>query len=129
LVRHFINKYSAKTGKQIKETSQKVMKQLIEYNWPGNIRELENIIERAVIICDGNRITMGSWIPENHTGEDKTLLTLEENERQHIIRALKTTNWRISGEKGAAKLLGMKRTTLQARMKKLGIERPEQEHY
>jgi PAS domain S-box-containing protein len=129
LVRHFINKYSAKTGKQIKETSQKVMDRLMEYNWPGNIRELENIIERAVIICDGNRITMGSWIPENHTGEDKTLLTLEENERQHIIRALKTTNWRISGEKGAAKLLGMKRTTLQARMKKLGIERPEQEHY
>jgi transcriptional regulator with GAF, ATPase, and Fis domain len=125
LVRHFINKYSAKTGKQIKETSQKVMDRLMEYNWPGNIRELENIIERAVIICDGNRITMGGWIPENHNGADNTLLTLEENERQHIIRALKTTRWRISGEKGAARLLGMKRTTLQARMKKLGIERPD----
>jgi len=125
LVRHFIHKYSGKTGKQIKETSQKVMDSLIEYNWPGNIRELENIIERAVIVCDGNRITMGSWIPENHKSAENTLLTLEENERQHILRALKTTNWRVSGEKGAAKLLGMKRTTLQARMKKLGIERPE----
>jgi PAS domain S-box-containing protein len=125
LVKHFINKFSAKTGKQIKETSQKVMDRLMEYNWPGNVRELENIIERAVVICDGSRITMGSWIPENHTNAANTLLTLEENERKHILRALKATNWKVSGEKGAARLLGMKRTTLQARMKKLGIERPD----
>jgi transcriptional regulator with GAF, ATPase, and Fis domain len=125
LVRHFISKYSAKTGKQFKETSQKVMDRLMDYNWPGNIRELENIIERAVIVCEGNRITMGNWIPENHKGDDNTLLTLEENERKHILRALKTTNWRVSGKRGAARLLGMKRTTLQARMKKLGIERPD----
>ena len=125
LVRHFIEKYSAKTGKQIKETTQRVMDKLIAYDWPGNIRELENIIERAVVICDGNRLAMGDWMPEKQNHKPDGLVTLEENERRHILRALKATNWRVSGEKGAAKILGMKRTTLQARMKKLGIDRPD----
>ncbi len=124
LINHFIKKYAAKTGRQIKETSQKVMDRLVEYDWPGNIRELENIIERAVILSNNGRITIGSWIPENKKMVQKNILTLEENERQHILKALKATNWRVSGEKGAAKLLDMKRTTLEARMKKLGITRP-----
>jgi transcriptional regulator of acetoin/glycerol metabolism len=97
----------------------------MEYDWPGNIRELENIIERAVILSNNGRITIGSWIPENKKMVQKTILTLEENERQHILKALKATNWRVSGEKGAAKLLDMKRTTLEARMKKLGIKKPQ----
>jgi PAS domain S-box-containing protein len=125
LINHFIKKYAAKTGRQIKETSQKVMDRLMEYDWPGNIRELENIIERAVILSNNGRITIGSWIPENKKMVQKTILTLEENERQHILKALKATNWRVSGEKGAAKLLDMKRTTLEARMKKLGIKKPQ----
>jgi PAS domain S-box-containing protein len=124
LINYFIKKYAAKTGRQIKETSQKVLDRLMEYDWPGNIRELENIIERAVILGNNGRITIGSWIPENKKMVQKTILTLEENERQHILRALKATNWRVSGEKGAARLLDMKRTTLEARMKKLGITRP-----
>ena len=125
LINHFIKKYAAKTGRQIKETSQKVMDRLMEYDWPGNIRELENVIERAIILSNNGRITIGSWIPENKKMVQNTILTLEENERQHILRALNATNWRVSGEKGAAKLLGMKRTTLEARMKKLGITRPQ----
>ncbi len=125
LVGHFIEKYSAKTGKQIHETSQKVMDRLMAYDWPGNIRELENIIERAVVISEGTKLTTGSWIPEKQRNEPDGMMTLEENERRHILRALKSTNWRVSGDQGAAKILGIKRTTLQARMKKLGIERPE----
>ena len=125
LVHHFVKKYSTKTGRQIKETSEKVLKNLTEYNWPGNVRELENIIERAVILCSGSRLVYGSWVPVNKINSSNEILTLEENERNHIIKALEATNWRVSGEKGAAKLLDMKRTTLESRMKKLGISRPK----
>ncbi len=125
LVHYFVKKYASKTGRQIKETSEKVIKSLMEYNWPGNVRELENIIERAVVLCTGNRLISGDWIPENKVGLGTKIPTLEENERNHILKALESTNWRISGEKGAAKLLGMKRTTLESRMKKLGINRPK----
>ncbi|MCF8363825.1 MAG: sigma 54-interacting transcriptional regulator [Prolixibacteraceae bacterium] len=124
LVHFFIKKYASKTGRQIKETSEKVLKSLSEYHWPGNVRELENIIERAVVLCTGKRLIYGDWIPENKIGAGLNFQTLEENERAHILKALETTNWRISGEKGAAKLLDMKRTTLESRMKKLGINRP-----
>ncbi len=125
LVRYFIKKYATKTGRPVSEISQKVVEQLVQYDWPGNIRELENIIERAVILCEGGRIKAGSWIPTFQSAADSTLSTLEESERQHILKALQKTNWRISGENGAATLLNIKRSTLQARMKKLGIQRPQ----
>lgn len=124
LVNYFVKKYAAKTGRQIKETSEKVLKSLMEYNWPGNVRELENIIERAVVLCTGPRLVFGTWVPENKLTTSHEILTLEENERIHILKALETTRWRVSGEKGAARLLGMNRTTLESRMKKLGITRP-----
>ncbi|MCF8360842.1 MAG: sigma 54-interacting transcriptional regulator [Prolixibacteraceae bacterium] len=124
LVHFFVKRYASKTGRQIKETSEKVLKSLSEYHWPGNVRELENIIERAVVLCTGKRLIYGDWIPENKIGGGLKLQTLKENERNHILKALETTNWRISGEKGAAKLLDMKRTTLESRMNKLGINRP-----
>ena len=95
----------------------------MDYNWPGNVRELENIIERAVVLCTGRRLVYGDWIPENKVGSGTKISTLEENERNHILNALEATNWLVSGEKGAANLLGMKRTTLESRMKKLGITR------
>ena len=125
LVRYFIKKYSIKTGRPVSEISQKVVDQLVQYDWPGNIRELENIIERAVILCEGGRIKAGSWIPTFQSAADSTLSTLEDSEREHILKALQKTNWRISGENGAATLLNIKRSTLQARMKKLGIQRPQ----
>jgi PAS domain S-box-containing protein len=121
LVQFFIKKYATKIGRKISKTSEKVMKALVDYDWPGNVRELENIIERAVILCMGNRLTPGSWLPDKKKTVQADMITLEENEKIHIQKALQLTNGRISGENGAAKLLGMKRTTLEARMKKLGI--------
>jgi transcriptional regulator of acetoin/glycerol metabolism len=98
---------------------------LTEYSWPGNVRELENIIERAVITNEGNKLNLNDVLPKGvsvHSPENE-FQTLEELEKEHIIKILETTNWKVSGEKGAAKILGLKRTTLEARMKKLGIEK------
>ena len=122
LVNHFVQKYSTKIGKRIDTVSQKVMGRLQAYHWPGNVRELENIVERAVIVCQGACLKVGDWLPQKDAPPDLSeLTTLEEAEKAHILRALESTNWRVSGDKGAAKILGVKRTTLEARMKKLGI--------
>ncbi len=125
LTRYFLRKYAAKTGRDIKEVSQKVMDRLLAYHWPGNIRELENIIERAVVVCEGDKLTTGSWMPQPYNGAEPAIPTLKENERALILRALEKTNWKVSGENGAARLLDIKRTTLEARMQKLGIHRPK----
>jgi hypothetical protein len=110
--------------------SPETMSALCEYDWPGNIRELQNLIERAVTLCTGpvlrvpvrdlhhRTITMPS---NGHTGQHQTL---EEAERAHILQTLKNTKWVVGGPKGAASRLGMNRSTLQFRMKKLGIVRP-----
>ncbi|MBD3224518.1 MAG: PAS domain S-box protein [Caldithrix sp.] len=123
LVNYFIQKFAAKIGKSIKETSQAFMNRLMAYDWPGNIRELQNIVERAVILSEDGRIKQTSLIPDSSMPQQDHITSLRENERQHILRALKATNWRVSGERGAAKLLDIKRTTLEARMKKLEIHR------
>lgn len=127
LVKHFCQKHEGKIGKKINNVSPAVMKVLMEYNWPGNIRELENIIERALILSKGDTLEYGDWLPMPKEDDIKTssdkLLPLEEMERQHIIAALEKTNWKVSGEKGAAKILGLNPTTLEARMKKMGIAR------
>jgi len=88
------------------------------------VRELENVIERAVIISTKNKLEIGDAIPKKRRSITDEAVTLAENERQHILKILEHTNWRISGEKGAAKILEINRTTLEARMKKLGIVRP-----
>ena len=93
---------------------------------PGNIRELEHVIERAVILSEGLELEPIDWLSPaagKVSGSGKAL-TLEEMEQQHIRDVLEQTNWRISGDKGAAAILGLKPTTLEARMKKLGISRP-----
>ncbi|MBD3386209.1 PAS domain-containing protein [candidate division KSB1 bacterium] len=125
LVQHFIKKYTTKTGKTVGETSQKFMQQLMSYDWPGNVRELENIIERAVILSEDERIRASDWIPSPRPDSDHCITSLAENEREHILKTLQATNWRLGGENGAAKLLKIKRTTLQSRMKKLGIKRAQ----
>jgi DNA-binding NtrC family response regulator/ligand-binding sensor domain-containing protein len=124
LVNHFVNEYSTKIGRKIETVSQTIINTLQIYHWPGNVRELENIIERALITGEGKKLTLSDWLPkqEIHINSDE-FLTIHENERQHIIKALEKTDWRISGENGAAKILGIKRTTLEARMKKLDIQR------
>ncbi len=125
LVQHFCLKYGSKFGKQIGAVPQKVVDALMNYHWPGNVRELENVIERAVIISKGTKLNLGDSLPKAMgVPKSEKITTLAESQRDQIFKALDATNWRVSGDKGAAKLLGMKRTTLEARMKKLNIQRP-----
>lgn len=124
LVKYFVMRYGAKLRKNIERIPQTTMDSLLAYSWPGNIRELENLIERAVILSEGVQLEAGKWLPQQGSGPSESRIsTMDELERQHIVEVLDHTGWRVSGEKGAAKLLGMKPTTLEARMKKLGIKR------
>ena len=125
LVKHFCQKHEGKIGVKIKDVPKKVMDGLMTYDWPGNIRELENIIERAMILSSDGILEYGDWIPtEKISSNGKSAASkLEDLERNHIIETLNKTGWKVSGEKGAAKILGLNPTTLEARMKKLGIKR------
>jgi formate hydrogenlyase transcriptional activator len=122
LVRYFTQKYARRLNKHIASISQETMEVLIRYAWPGNVRELENLIERAVILTRGSTLD----IPRSDiqsVAEMPGTLTLEDAERDHIRRALEQSDWVVGGRDGAAVRLGMKRTTLQSKMKKLGIVR------
>jgi formate hydrogenlyase transcriptional activator len=128
LVKHFVKKYEGKMGKEITNVPAKVIDALMLYDWPGNIRELENLIERGLILSRGNTLEYGSWVPSvkissNDSAGKPIPQKLDDIEKKHIITILEKTNWKVSGEKGAAKILGLNATTLEARMKKLGIER------
>src|SRR3989454_576719 len=124
LVGYFAKRYGAKMGKKIETIPQTTIQALQSYSWPGNVRELENVIERAVILSQGPQLDLGEWLPKPGVAHvELRVATLEEMERAHILEALERTGWRVSGERGAAKLLGLKPTTLEARMKKLGITR------
>ncbi|GIX47535.1 MAG: hypothetical protein KatS3mg131_1746 [Candidatus Tectimicrobiota bacterium] len=124
LVRHFVQKFSRQLGKRIDTIAPRALEALQAYPWPGNVRELEHLIERAVILSPGPRLELGDWLPRSRLPAAR-FPTLAECERDHILAALEQTGWRVSGERGAAKLLGLKPTTLEARMKKLGIRRPK----
>ena len=125
LVKHFCQKYEAKIGKKITDVPAKTMDALMEYDWPGNIRELENIIERALILSSNGVLAYGDWLPASKQNKTAKVVhqKLDDVEKQHILDVLNKTNWKVSGEKGAAKILGLNPTTLEARMKKLGIKR------
>jgi formate hydrogenlyase transcriptional activator len=132
LVRYFAQKYARRMKKPIDTIPAKAMTALTEYSWPGNVRELENLVERAVILSRGPElaIPLGEFkhetppIPTDIPSDGaETDSTLEQAEREHILRALKEANWIIGGPLGAAFKLGMKRTTLQSKMRKLGIAR------
>ncbi|NLR91625.1 sigma 54-interacting transcriptional regulator [Flammeovirga sp. SR4] len=124
LAQHFLEKYNNQFSKKIRSITVGAMNKLKNYHWPGNVRELQNVIERAVIISNNSKLEVNGL--KGSTTEDKKndILTLAENEKQHVLKILKMTNWRISGDRGAAKILDINRTTLEARMKKLGIKRP-----
>ncbi len=125
LARHFALHYGRKMGKPIAAIPTEVVDALLAYDWPGNVRELENVIERAVIISCGGTLALGEWPPPQRRGERvRSPAKLAEAEREHILKALEATRWRVSGPKGAAALLGLKPTTLESRMKKLGLSRP-----
>ena len=124
LVRHFCKKFEQRMGKKIQTISKQTMDQLIAYDYPGNIRELENIIERAIIVSQKGKLEIQDWLSDRIVKKKEAeLLSLDEVQKRYIIEVLQLKNWRISGEKGAAKVLGLKPTTLEARMKKLGIKR------
>jgi len=125
LAQYFVRKFAANLGKKIDRIPERMITALQRYQWPGNIRELEHVIERAVILSEGPELEPIDWFSpsENKAGLVK-VMTLEDMERQHIRDILEQTNWRVSGDKGAAAILGLKPTTLEARMKKLRISRP-----
>ena len=128
LVTHFVHKYAAKYGKTIETVPESQLAALQNYAWPGNVRELQHVLERAVILTQGTCLALGNWFQEARPGSPagspaSSLGTLEEVERTHIIKALEATGWRLSGTGGAAEILGLKYTTLQSRMQKLGITR------
>ena len=148
LIRYFVQKFSRRLNKVVEYVPAEAMTALANYSWPGNVRELENFVERAVLLSPGKELRVpvsellsepGSPSTERssrravvlRTGDNNdeatsssAISTLEEAEREHILRALQQTQWRIGGPKGAAALLDMKRTTLQARIRKLNIRRP-----
>ena len=123
LVTHFVGIFSRRMGKQIDEVSDSTMVALMEYHWPGNIRELQNLIERAVILAKD------SVLPNPLLRPKFSRMMHPETERELILRALDEHHWVVGGASGAAARLGVKRTTLIARMKKLGIHRPMQLSY
>ena len=124
LAQFFLEKYAAKAGKAFKRLSKKTIDVLMNYNFPGNIRELENLIERAVIVESGTTLNPGSWMPKTDilTATDE-FRSFEALQRDYIIEVLNYTDWRVSGKKGAATILNMKDKTLFAKMKRLGIEK------
>ena len=101
------------------------MKALQDYPWPGNIREMESIIERAVILCSGPVLQLADKLEISSPPLSSAVRTLEETERNQILKILSDTRWRIEGKDGAAAILGLNPSTLRARMHKLGIIRPE----
>jgi len=125
LVSYFVNKFSPKLGKTIESVPKSVMDLLKRYHWPGNVRELENIIERSMILSPAKELTIEDCFGHDTPSlMDHELTTLLEVERNHIAGILEKTGWRVSGERGAAKILGLNSKTLESRMKKLGISRP-----
>jgi transcriptional regulator with GAF, ATPase, and Fis domain len=128
LVEKFVSENNKKLGRKIKRISNRTMQNLINYSWPGNIRELQNVIERAMILSQGEELNIAdSDSPavkaKGSTQEEKLILSLEEHEKKYIIEILKKTNGKIFGAGGAGELLGIHPETLRSRMKKLGIKK------
>jgi len=124
LVDFIVHKIAKRLGKSIESIPTSVMNTLQDYQWPGNVRELENVLERAVINSSGPKLRLVDELKKPHTDLASTQKTLEAVERDHIVRVLEQTNWKVSGKNGAAEILGLNRSTLRARIKKLGIRQP-----
>jgi formate hydrogenlyase transcriptional activator len=132
LVRHFVQLYARRMDKSVSDVSIETMEVLSRYLWPGNVRELQNVIERSVILSPGRVLTpplpelsaVHPAVPDMPHRPTASAHTLKEIERQHILLALRDADWVVGGPNGAAARLGLKRTTLAAKMQKLGIHRP-----
>jgi transcriptional regulator with GAF, ATPase, and Fis domain len=126
LAQHFTEKYARKMGKQIESIPKSTISAFLEYDWPGNVRELEHVIERGVILTAGRSLAMTERLKPSPTGnsKDEPLQDLAAAEREHILRVLRETGWRIEGPSGAASILKLHPSTLRFRIKKLDIHRP-----
>lgn len=125
LVRFFVDKYSKKMGKKIKEIPQLALKKLESYDFPGNVRELENIVERSIILTNNERLSFDTALFRSEAKGKITFPSLDDIQKNHIIEALRRTRGRVSGSKGAAVLLKMNDKTLVSRMKKLNIDKKD----
>ena len=125
LAGYFAKKYARRLNKRINDFPPEIIEALASYDWPGNVRELQNVIERAVVLSvDGILRPAIPKLKRSVRTSSASSKTLEEVEREHILNVLKETNWVIGGQEGAARWLGINRTTLTFRMRKLGITRP-----
>jgi PAS domain S-box-containing protein len=124
LVDFYVKKISKRMGKTIEIIPTRVMNALQNYHWPGNVRELENVLERAVINSSGPKLHLVDELKTHQQDLSTAQKTLEAVEREHIVRTLEQTQWKVSGKNGAAEILGLNRSTLRARMRKLGIRQP-----
>ena len=122
LVWAFVSEFQKRMGKEIESIPRKSIEALQAYSWPGNVRELRNVIERAMIVSNGKTLVIQVPKPASLAGEDSS--NLEEMERRHILSVLEKTGWRVAGKAGAAEILGLNRSTLLSKMKKLSICRP-----
>jgi formate hydrogenlyase transcriptional activator len=130
LVAHFARLYGCRRGKQIEHIPPETLSALCSYEWPGNIRELQNFIERTVILTGGTVLRPPlAELKKSPTTAPPEAITLEEAERDHIVKTLQATRWVVAGPGGAAARLGIKRTTLYFRMRKLGISRPHRDPF
>ncbi|HYV55910.1 MAG TPA: sigma 54-interacting transcriptional regulator [Candidatus Nitrosopolaris sp.] len=142
LVHYFVERYAAKIGRRVDTVRDDTMQRLAQYAWPGNIRELENVIERAMILSTGRELELGAQLLESPEGEPRVRVahrmssdasvapgapTLEDIQRQHIVRTLQQCEWVVDGPRGAARVLGLNPNTLRSRMKKLGIRRSNED--
>lgn len=124
LINYFIKRKSEKYNKTIEQISKADVQRLMEYGWPGNIRELNNVIERSVIATQGNTLALEWFLEEISFDESHQVNTLEQIERAHILKIMEECQWKINGNGGAAEKLEMNPNTLRSKMKKLGIFRP-----
>ena len=125
LVNYFVKKLSKRVGKEIEKIPQRTINILMNYSWPGNIRELENVIERAMITSKGKTLRLPDKLPEpEFVNENLSRVSLQEMERNYIVEVLEETYWKVNGKDGAARILDMHPETLRSKMKKLNITKP-----
>jgi DNA-binding NtrC family response regulator len=122
---HFVRRVSRQFGRNVERISEGMMRELVAYDWPGNIRELENFLARAIVLCPGDTLDMPLLAAETGAPAAPQSRSLEQAEREHIERVLGSTGWVIEGPKGAAEVLKMNPSTLRSRMRRLGIQRPQ----
>ncbi|MCP4624504.1 MAG: AAA family ATPase, partial [bacterium] len=123
LVNFYVDKISKRLGKPIEVVPVTIMDSLRQYHWPGNIRELENVLERAVISSSGPKLRLVDELKNQDNDAIMTEGTLEDVERKYIIRVLEHVKWKVSGKNSAAEILGLNRSTLRARIRKLNIRK------